>query len=384
MDQSLIIAGGGIGGTAAALALHQAGLPFRLYERSPAFTEAGAGVSLWPNATRVLKQWGMLDQLMALGEPVTRFNLFRSSGRMISSICVAGFATPALCLHRADLHRCLRAPLPTDRIESGRRLLSFTPEPGGITVKFAAGSPPRPGGLEMSATGLIGADGINSTVRSQLHGSRPPAYRGYCIWRGVVPDIGGFVRGHISETWGRGRRFGIMPIGRGRICWYATRNGPASQKDAPLGRKDEIFQLFKDWHPPIPALIAATEPSMIIKNDAEDRQPLRRWGEGCVTLLGDAAHPITPNVGQGACMAIEDAACLARELLAAPSIAAGFGAYEAKRKRRTALVGRQARRIGAIGQWENRWMVGGRNLVARLFLSHTAEKRLNSVYAYEV
>jgi len=377
MDQSLIIAGGGIGGTAAALALHRAGLPFRLYERAPAFTEVGAGVSLWPNATRVLKSWGMLEQLMALGEPVTRFNLFRSSGRMISSICVGGFATPALCLHRADLHRCLREPLPADCIEGGQRLLSFTPEPGGVTAKFASG-------VEVSAAGLIGADGINSTVRTQLHGSAAPAYRGYCIWRGVVPDIGGFVRGHISETWGAGRRFGIMPIGRGRICWYATRNGPPSQEDAPAGRKEEVLHLFKDWHPPIPALITATEPSMIIKNDAEDRPPLRRWGNGCVTLLGDAAHPITPNVGQGACMAIEDAACLVKGLLTASTVAAGFGAYEAMRKRRTAFIGRQARRIGAIGQWENQWMVNGRNLVAGLFLSHTAETRLNAVYDYEV
>ncbi len=116
-----------------------------------------------------------------------------------------------------------------------------------------------------------------------------------------------------------------------------------------------------------------------MKNDARDRHPLRRWGEGRVTLLGDAAHPITPNVGQGAGMAIEDAACLAKALLATPNVPAACRAYEAMRMRRTRSVGRQARRIGAIGQWENRWMVAARNLVTRLVPAQAGEMRLNSV-----
>jgi len=373
----MIIAGGGIGGMATALALHRAGLPFSVFERAPAFAEVGAGMSLWPNATRVLKSLGVLDQVFSVGEPVEWFNLLRPNGQRISRICMSGFATPALCLHRADLHRCLRGPLPADRMAGDQRLISFTQDAGGVTAKFA-------GGLEVAADGLIGADGINSIVRTQLHGTASPVYRGYSVWRGIASESDGIVRGHISETWGAGQRFGILPMGGGRICWYATRNGPPSLPDAPEGRKHEVLQLFKDWHQPIPALIEATEPSMIMKNDAQDRQPLGWWGQGRVTLLGDAAHPITPNVGQGACLAIEDAACLVKSLLAAPSIAAGFCAYEAMRKRRTAFVGRQARRIGAIGQWENRWIVSGRNFVTRVVLSHTAEMRLNAVYAYEV
>jgi 2-polyprenyl-6-methoxyphenol hydroxylase-like FAD-dependent oxidoreductase len=145
-----------------------------------------------------------------------------------------------------------------------------------------------------------------------------------------------------------------------------------------------VAALFKDWHGPIPELIDATNPDDIIKNDARDRRPLRRWGDRRVTLLGDAAHPITPNVGQGACMAIEDAACLAKCLLASPDVAAAFLAYEALRGPRTAHVARQARRIGAIGQLENRWVVRGRDLVTRLVLARSADIRLNAIYAYEV
>ena len=376
MRRSLIIAGGGIGGTAAALALHRAGFAVTLYERAMAFTEVGAGMSLWPNATRVLETLGVLEQLMSVGEPFTRFDLLKPDGRTISAVDMGGYDTPSLCLHRADLHRCLRDRLPAGSLEVGQRLLSFAHDKAGVSARFASG-------LEVCADGLIGADGINSVVRAQLHGTVPPVYRGYCIWRGIAQFSDGIVPGHISETWGAGQRFGILPMGGGRICWYATRNALSSQPDAPEGRKEEVHRLFRDWHHPIPSLIGATEQSMIMKNDAQDRLPLRSWGDGRVTLIGDAAHPITPNVGQGACMAIEDAACLAKGLLAAPTVDAGFRAYEAMRRRRTAFVGVQSRRIGAVGQWENGWMVAGRDFITRLVLSHAAEMRFNAVYSYK-
>jgi 2-polyprenyl-6-methoxyphenol hydroxylase-like FAD-dependent oxidoreductase len=267
--------------------------------------------------------------------------------------------------------------LPEGCLISGQRVEAFTQRPDGVTVSFADGH-------EESAGGLIAADGINSAVRAQIHGPGEPIYRGYCIWRGIAPEIPGAVRGHISETWGSGRRFGVMPMGQGRVCWYATRNCAPSQSDAPEGRKAEVSALFKDWHGPIPGLIRATDPGDIIKNDARDRKPLKRWGDGRVTLLGDAAHPITPNVGQGACMAIEDAACLAKCLLASSDVATAFRAYEALRGPRTARISRQARRIGAIGQWENPLIVRGRDLITRLVLSRSPDMQLNAIYAYEV
>ena len=361
----------------AALALHRAGVDVTVFERAPAFTEVGAGMSLWPNATRVLQSLGILDHVIARGETVTQFNLQRPDGTTISTIPMDGFSTPSLCIHRADLHEALRRALHSIRLEASQTVQSYRQSGGGVTAKFASG-------IEARADGLIGADGINSAIRSQIHGTTSPIYRGYCIWRGIAPDTGMTVRGHISETWGAGQRFGIMPMGQGRICWYATRNGPPSQPDGPRGRKSEIQDLFQDWHQPIPELIAATQPADIIKSDARDRKPLRQWGEGCVTLLGDAAHPITPNVGQGACMAIEDAACLAKFLPGAADVAAAFRAYEAMRRSRTAFVARQARRIGAIGQWENPWIVKARDFITRLVLSRSPDVQLNAVYAYKI
>ena len=362
---------------AAALALHRAGVGITVFERAPVFTEVGTGMSLWPNATRVLQSLGVLERVMARGDEVTQFNLQRPDGTAIAEIAMGGFDTPALCVHRADLHRALFEPLPAGGLEPSQVFQSFVQHEAGVTAKFA-------GGREVQADGLIGADGINSVIRAQLHGAAPPVYRGYCIWRGLAPNPGGIVRGHISETWGAGQRFGIMPIGQGRVCWYATRNGPPSQPDAAEGRQGEVLKLFRDWHRPIPALIAATAAADILKTDACDRPALRRWGRGGVTLLGDAAHPMTPNVGQGACMAIEDAANLAKVLPGATDVAAAFRAYEKLRQARTAYIARQARRIGVIGQWRNPLLVHGRNFFTRLVLARPPDGQLNAVYAYKV
>ena len=377
MSKRLIIAGGGIGGMASALALSRAGFDVTVYERAPVFADIGAGMSLWPNATRVLKSLGVLDEVVEAGDTVSQFNLWRPDGRLIFSFPMAGFETPAVCVHRATLHRALRNGIPASCLRPNRTIGEFSQSSERVHVRFTDGS-------EDAAEGLIAADGIHSTVRAQLHGRSRPSYRGYCIWRGIAPVVPGWTTGHIGETWGAGCRFGILPIGQGRVCWYATRNSDQGRPDGAGGRKAEVYELFKDWHGIIPSLIESTDPNNVLRNDAQDRAPLGTWGRGAVTLLGDAAHPMTPNVGQGACMAIEDAACLAKCLLASGNVAQALRSYEALRAPRTAFVARQSRRIGAIGQWENPWMVRGRDLITRLVLSHSAESRLNAVYDHEV
>ena len=374
MTKKVIIIGGGIGGFAASVALHRAGIEATLFERAPAFGEVGAGLSLWPNATRILQGLGVLDAIVARGEPATHFNLLQPNGTLIAAIPMGGFSTPSVCLHRADLHAVLVAALPAGSLETNRSLEAFLDGPPGVIAQFA-------GGLKVEADGLVGADGIRSVVRGQLHGPKDPVYRGYVIWRGIAPVPRGGVRGHLMEYWGRGQRFGLMPIGQGRMCWYATRNAPPGEPEA--DRKETVERLFQGWHPSILDLIAATDPGAILRNEARDRPPLKAWGRGNVTLLGDAAHPITPNVGQGACLAIEDAAVLARCLRSAANVAEGFRSYEAVRRRRTAQIAARARRIGMIGQWENPVLVGLRNWAARLVISRFASQQLNAMYAYE-
>jgi len=145
----------------------------------------------------------------------------------------------------------------------------------------------------------------------------------------------------------------MAPVGGGRTYWWATANEPAGEIDPPVGRKADLEQRFAGWWEPVQALLAATPESEILRNDILDREPVDRWGVGRVTLLGDAAHPMTPNLGQGACQAIEDAVALAAALAGSSDIVAALRAYERARQPRTARITRLARRMGQVFQWEH-------------------------------
>ncbi len=300
------IIGGGIGGVAAAVALHRLGIDAVVYERAPGLREAGVGMMLWPNATRVLRELGLLDQVLARSGPNTRFLVRARGGEVLMNIALGHFDVPAICARRADLLAVLIAALPPESIRLGSELQHLDQVGDKVRIKFADG-------VVKEHDAVIGADGIRSRVRSELFGASDPIYRGYVVWRGMAPydgDAGG--SGANSETWGAGHRFGILNTGRGNSTWYATANVPSNHTDAPGGRKRELLRAFDGWHAPIPALIEATDEAAILKNGAYDLAPLRRWGDRLVTLLGDAAHPCTPNLGQGGGLALEDALVLAK------------------------------------------------------------------------
>ena len=206
-------------------------------------------------------------------------------------------------------------------------------------------------GREVSGDVLIGADGLRSVVRETLFGNARPNYAGYTTWRAIVPfDIARLSPG---ETWGRGKRFGQWGMVHDRAYWYATQTVSEGQGDPPQGRKHGLLDLFRGWHAPIEELIEATDESAILHNDVYDRPALSRWSVGRATLLGDAAHPMTPDMGQGACQAIEDAVILADCLRANPDIPQALRDYEARRIPRTSRVVRESRRAGWIAQWSN-------------------------------
>ena len=156
-----------------------------------------------------------------------------------------------------------------------------------------------------------------------------------------------------GEIWGAGQRAGIAPVGGERVYFFATRNAPpgTDRGGTPEGRKADLLRHFSDWCAPLPALLGALDPAAILQHDIEELPALPRWGAGAVTLLGDAAHAITPNLGQGACLAIEDAVVLAAAVRETPDLSVALRRYEAARRPRAALIGRQARLLGIVGQW---------------------------------
>jgi 2-polyprenyl-6-methoxyphenol hydroxylase-like FAD-dependent oxidoreductase len=248
-------------------------------------------------------------------------------------------------MHRADLLALLVKQIEPERIHLGRSCVGFEQAGEGITALFQN---------DETAHGdaLIGADGLRSVIRQQLPGNPPVRYSGYTAWRAVVEFEGGRNL-TIGETWGRGRRFGIIPMSRNRVYWFATSNAAEGERN-PEGRsKDMLSRLFHGWHDPIGALIEAAREDSILQNDIYDMNPLPSCVRGRVALLGDAAHAMTPNLGQGACQAIEDAIVLAACLRKNARVEPALVEYERRRMPRTRQFVLRSRRLGAFAQWEN-------------------------------
>ncbi len=267
------------------------------------------------------------------------------------------FGLPTLAVHRADLLTALRDALPPDVIHLNAPCAGFTQDATGVAVQFANRS-------TVEGDVLIGADSLHSVVRTRLWGASKPRYAGYTGWRAITKFD--HSRLPVGETWGCGARFGIIPMSQGRVYWFATKNAPEGERDGPMGRKQDLLDRFGSWHAPIGELIVATDEAAILRNDIYDRPPLRQWGQGCVTLLGDAAHPMTPNLGQGACQALEDAVVLSACLDPTTEVATALRQYEVQRMRRTTAIVRESRLIGAVGQWSNTWLCGFRNAAVRV------------------
>lgn len=375
--RNALIIGGGIGGLATAIALKQIGLTVEVYERVALLREVGAGLSLWANAMKALSYLGLAQAIRALALPETAGGIRTTRGELLMSTTnaqlAAKFGEVSVMVHRAELHDLLRHALGQE-LHLGMECVAVIEEDQGIRVRFRNGA---------EATGdlVIGADGLHSQVRAGLHGQQPPRYAGYTAWRGVVPFD--HQRLQPGETWGRGARFGQIPMQGGRVYWFATLNAPAGQH-SPDGEKAELLRIFGDWHNPIRALIEATPEDAILRNDIQDRPPLKQWGRGRITLLGDAAHPMTPNLGQGACQAVEDAVVLAKQVQATADIPTALRAYEAARIPRTTLIVQQSHRVGAVGQWANPVAVAGRNFLVKHLLARLQYQQFAPIVGYEL
>jgi len=348
--QRTIIVGGGVGGMAFAAALGKLGLPFILLERAPELSEVGSGLGVLPGAVRALRTLGVGDDLFTRGAPFRRFLVCSSAGHELAEVSFTRIFQQAGCqgyvLHRGSLHAALAARVPSDSIRTASEVVSIEQDEREVRVQLRDQRSPLAGDL------LVGADGLNSVVRRHVLGDRPPRYAGETIFRGIADFMLG--RPEISrELFGAGRRAAYYELGEGRVYWWATAPLPPGTEVPQGARRAYLEEAFAGWAFDLPAIFAATPEPCILQNDIYDREPARRWHRGRAVLLGDAAHPTTPNLGQGACMAIEDAIVLARALVEAGSLEEACTRFHRRRARRTAQIVRMSRWWGRVGLWKH-------------------------------
>jgi 2-polyprenyl-6-methoxyphenol hydroxylase-like FAD-dependent oxidoreductase len=377
-----IVIGAGIGGLSAAIALRRAGVETLVFERARELKEIGAGLSLTANATKALNGLGLTDALRGIEIPIGVAEIRTWQGEVLSRIPAwqldEKVGARSAAVHRADLQGALLRELGDEAVRLGAACRGFEQEGEGVRAFFDDGTEER-------ADLLVGADGLRSTIRRGLLGDGDPRYAGYTAWRAVVAPEDELVPADEAwEVWGRGVRFICTQIGRGRVYWAVSKNAPEGEHDVSTGAaKDALLELCAGWLEPVEELIAATEKAAILRTDIYDRDPVRkRWGKGRVTFLGDAAHPMTPDLGQGACQAIEDAVALVECLEERENIEAALELYEARRTRRTAALVRGSRRVGRIAQLQNPLACCLRDAALRAFPSRLQMKQLEAVMGY--
>jgi 2-polyprenyl-6-methoxyphenol hydroxylase-like FAD-dependent oxidoreductase len=330
------IVGAGIGGLAGAAAFTRTGADVVVFERARV-APTGAGISLFGNGLRALDAIGVGAAVRAMGTPPELPAGIRTpSGGWLTRTPPSTTADLRV-VHRGDLHAILTAAAPAVRIGTVAEVRTTA---DGATVVLESGQ-------HHDFDIVVGADGIGSRIRTALFDDPGIRYAGYTAWRGVTTEP---VRvTEAGEAWGRGERFGIAPMAGGQVYWFGVATVPPGWSVPDEGA--EVVRRFASWPAPIGELLRATDARTILRNDIlELARPLATFVRDRVALIGDAAHAMTPNLGQGGNQALEDAVTLAAFVGDGTDLAAGLARYDSVRRARTAPIARRSRQLGRIAQ----------------------------------
>jgi len=351
---SIAVVGAGMGGMAVAATLRQAGIDVQVYEQATGFARIGAGIQMMPNSMKVLRAIGIEERLRQVAfQPYSHLNRASDTGEVMRELPMpeSMFGAPYLCMHRADLHDALVSAVPSEILHLNKKLTGLNQSSGQVTLHFADGT-------RAHADAVVGADGVHSVVRDLIVGPDMPIHKGRIAYRAVFPSalMNGFDAGRSrTKWWGPDRHIVVYYTNptRREIYFVTSVPEPAEwmtrESWSAKGDVHELRAAYEGFHPDVRAVLDACPDCH--KWAILEREPLEHWSDGRVVLLGDACHPMTPYMAQGAATAIEDAAVLARCLKEVDDIEAAFEVYEAHRKPRTS-------RIQAISS-ANTWMKGG-------------------------
>jgi 6-hydroxynicotinate 3-monooxygenase len=337
----IAIIGAGIGGLALAGLLARQGAKVTVYEQAPAFERLGAGIQMSPNAMHVLRALGLEALLRQMAfQPAAWTHRTWDTGEHLADLTFGAeaeerYGAPYLLLHRGDLHAAILSAVPTSVIRFNKKLLDIVPRAATVELVFADGS-------RATADGVVGADGVHSRVREILLGPERPIFTGRVAHRTVFPAalLDEFAVDTCTKWWGPDRHIVVYPVNPRRDEIYFVTSVPDPHWDveswSQRGEMAEVIEALAGFHPDVQRLLAACP--QVHKWALFERDPLPRWSAGAIVLLGDACHPMTPYMAQGAANALEDAAVLSRCLQAAADPAIAFKRYEATRLERTARI----------------------------------------------
>jgi 2-polyprenyl-6-methoxyphenol hydroxylase-like FAD-dependent oxidoreductase len=357
---SVVIVGGGIAGLTTAIAIRQAGIEAAVFDRVDdiASSQIGAGLGLSADAARVLEKLGILDRVLEVGERKEREEFRTWKGKLLAEESFSEGDTH-LSVTREALLGVLVDSLGADAIVTGRTCDGFEQNDSSVTATFSD---------RTTAHGdvLIGADGLYSVIRAQSLGDEPPRYAGFCVMRSVVPVREGddpLPRRLLRLLWGRGACMGMYHVSAERVYFFGWWRSPEGERIPRGHRKEALLKRYHDWSPEVCDLIERSSEETIFQTPIYDRPPVTSWGEGRVTLSGDAAHPMTFNMGQGACQAMEDAAALAGHLASDGETPAALRSYERERGPRTKKLVRTSAMASRLSVVRNPIAVGVRNFM---------------------
>jgi 2-polyprenyl-6-methoxyphenol hydroxylase-like FAD-dependent oxidoreductase len=338
-QRQFLVIGAGIAGLATAVALQRRGHDVTILE-SRSDTTSGAGISIWPNALAALDHVGLGDAVRETGGRVTAGALRWRNGAWLRhpsrERIVKALGEPLVVVRRSALNDVLSGALATGAVHYGVTAKEIELTTDGVRVTLSDST-----AREVAA--VIGADGTHSVVARYLNGPLRNRYAGYTAWRGIADStIDPVLAG---ETLGAGIECGHVPLGPDHTYWFATERAPEGRV-APDGELAYLKTKFASWAEPIPTLLAATEPGIVLHNDLYDRDQARVWSKGPIVLVGDAAHPMRPHLGQGGCQGLEDAAILAGFVDQTDDLSTAFARFAKFRRPRVQALVRESARIG--------------------------------------
>ncbi|CAM3324950.1 FAD-dependent monooxygenase [Kibdelosporangium persicum] len=363
-----VIAGGGISGLAAAIALTRVGWDVEVFEQAPELGEVGAGLTLWPNASRALDHIGLGDRIRDVGLLAGNGGIMTSRGDRLIHADTSELDRrygPAVALHRADLLAALAKAVPDGVLRTGTLITGARLDGEGVVVSHSHG--------ESRADLLVGADGHRSVIRARFWPGTDPIYFGATAWRTVIDRPGQRLE-VVGEFFGQGEEFGLIQLPKDQVYAFAGTLAPPGRR-SPDGELAELRRRFGHWAAPIPQLLSEASPDKILRHDLSYVPKLKTYVHGPVVLIGDAAHAMTPNMGQGACQALEDAVTLGVVVQRG-----NLARYDSLRLRRTQSVSRMSRQAARLGLLTSPVMAAARDRLMKLVPASVMLRSFSRMY----